>query len=919
MKIFFQTTKTMVWDTLIGYLSLWLIIIGLVSTQTVYADAIAPGNGMEHMASNTFTYGAYTVMNSQNTSLKGINPNYTTFAGFDVEHMQSVVRLRNDKDGNAYFLYAHSHDDGGYLWIVRVDEKYVHGDKYNTDANGVVIMGEHGQYEGKPVWGIRLDQNWWTRQFPNADLEIDGPTNDNNNYNSYNHPCGLGSLPEEGICSVALQNFGAMGHLEEGPMEGSGDAVGFLDVNPLIDEGKDPVWKGIYLVENLVKKGDGTTNPKTGGWYNSSISYDTGLPVKEDNYNDIDHSHIVKVKGDDVTTTEDESLYLIAFGEGQNIYHFLSKKPYLQDYTGKVYSDTQDDEFGQKYLGFTPTGEGTYIKSETGIWYITASDENGKSITSKKVIFCTSGDNGNAADACPTGDSQDLPDENTVRVVINVSTATTSQIEWSDNDLNWNDGLTPWDAGNCGKTGTVYVHPETGQTALYCSKLTTPENSITAGYQIFDSPALIKRNNKLYWDDYIEIRGFQNYDYHMFAAPGNSGQGRHYQINADMSLDNVKASLYQVKCPSGKTCDGPVKYGDLIELKSVFTNEATYKYFLTADGYSIGNDVVLNSLGGDGKVLTEGQSKGVGTRFWIDGKSAQCLYDNGDGAIYPTPGNNSGYCYQDRSKFIIRPSSVPFWPQFNFFPYDSRSLHYWKMDKGEMKSGINIKAPLTSDWHIEGIGYIDNDDAADIVRQHDSGQVHYWKIENGEMVSGDSIYPGNITSDWSIKGVGDVDGDGTDDIVWQHDSGRVHYWKIANGKWYSSHDIHPDNITSDWSIKGVGDVDGDGTDDIVWQHDSGRVHYWKIANGKWYSSHDIHPDNITSDWSIKGVGDIDGDGTDDIVWQHDTGQVHYWKIKNGKWVSGLDISTPVGGTQWSIKGVGDVDGDGTDDIIWQFN
>ena len=196
----------------------------------------------------------------------------------------------------------------------------------------------------------------------------------------------------------------------------------------------------------------------------------------------------------------------------------------------------------------------------------------------------------------------------------------------------------------------------------------------------------------------------------------------------------------------------------------------------------------------------------------------------------------------------------------------------------------------------------------DIVWQHDNGQVHYWQMQAGKRVAGIDI-EAPVSSDWHLKGVGDVNGDGTDDIVWQQDNGQVHYWQMQAGKRVAGINILA-SVASDSHLKGVGDVDGIGNGDIIWRRDDGQIYYWfMVSLTSIVNLVEVIPLNglsLSSDWHLKGVGDVDGDGNDDIVWQHQNGQVHYWQMQAAKRVAGIDIDAPVS-SDWHLKGVGDLE------------
>ena len=240
--------------------------------------------------------------------------------------------------------------------------------------------------------------------------------------------------------------------------------------------------------------------------------------------------------------------------------------------------------------------------------------------------------------------------------------------------------------------------------------------------------------------------------------------------------------------------------------------------------------------------------------------------------------------------------------------------HYWPMSNGARVGGINIHSSVGADWNLEGVGDVDGDGTDDIiwrsngdgtddiVWQHTDGQTHYWPIERGNRVGGINIHA-PIGSNWVLKGVGDLNGDENDDIIWQHINGQTHYWPIKRGNRVGGVDIHTP-VGSDWVLKGIGDLNGDENDDIIWQHINGQVHYWPMERGNRVGGIDIHTP-VGSDWVLKGVGDLNGDEYDDIIWQHINGQVHYWPMERGNRTGGINIHTPVD-SDWVLKGVGNI-------------
>jgi hypothetical protein len=115
---------------------------------------------------------------------EGFWPNYyQSCAGYEVYHNQHVVRLPNDKNGNAYFVVAQSREHNGYITLLKVDSKSV-------DKASDAIAGSDGAVVGKAVW-----QHVFTGRF-NGTINPVG---------NWNHPGKMSYI--DGVLAVAAQNW----------------------------------------------------------------------------------------------------------------------------------------------------------------------------------------------------------------------------------------------------------------------------------------------------------------------------------------------------------------------------------------------------------------------------------------------------------------------------------------------------------------------------------------------------------------------------------------------------------------------------------------------------------------------------------------------------------------------------------------
>jgi Domain of unknown function (DUF4394) len=85
-----------------------------------------------------------------------------------------------------------------------------------------------------------------------------------------------------------------------------------------------------------------------------------------------------------------------------------------------------------------------------------------------------------------------------------------------------------------------------------------------------------------------------------------------------------------------------------------------------------------------------------------------------------------------------------------------------------------LNVPSGADFNVDGRG--------DILFRHDSGQLYLWEM-NGLQIIGEGSPPhAPVTSDWHLQGVADFNGDFSSDFLWRQDgSGQVYLWEM-NGQ-----------------------------------------------------------------------------------------------------------------------------------------
>jgi FG-GAP-like repeat len=60
-------------------------------------------------------------------------------------------------------------------------------------------------------------------------------------------------------------------------------------------------------------------------------------------------------------------------------------------------------------------------------------------------------------------------------------------------------------------------------------------------------------------------------------------------------------------------------------------------------------------------------------------------------------------------------------------------------------------APVTTDWHVQGIGDFNGDGNSDVLwRQDGSGQVYLWEMNGKQVQAEGPVAHAPVTNDWHI-------------------------------------------------------------------------------------------------------------------------------------------------------------------------
>jgi autotransporter-associated beta strand protein len=252
----------------------------------------------------------------------------------------------------------------------------------------------------------------------------------------------------------------------------------------------------------------------------------------------------------------------------------------------------------------------------------------------------------------------------------------------------------------------------------------------------------------------------------------------------------------------------------------------------------------------------------------------------------------------------------------------SGQIYLWEMNGLQIKEeGSPPHAPVTNDWHVQGVGDFDGDFSSDFLwRQDGSGQVYVWEMNGLQVTAEGAVEHAPVTTDWHVQGVGDFNGDGKSDVLWRQDgSGQVYVWEMNGQQVQAEGAVAHAFVTDDWHVQGIGDFNGDGNSDVLWRQDgSGQVYVWEMNGQQVQAEGAVAHAPVTTDWHVQGIGDFNGDGNSDVLWRQDgSDQVYVWEM-NGQQVhaEGAVAHAPVT-SDWHVESVNDFNGDGNSDVLWR--
>src|SRR5438034_8960503 len=82
--------------------------------------------------------------------------------------------------------------------------------------------------------------------------------------------------------------------------------------------------------------------------------------------------------------------------------------------------------------------------------------------------------------------------------------------------------------------------------------------------------------------------------------------------------------------------------------------------------------------------------------------------------------------------------------------------------------GAVAHVPVTSDWHVEGVGDFNGDGNSDVLwRQDGSGQVYVWEMNGRQVQAEGAVAHAPVTADWHVQGVGHFNVDRNSDLPWR--------------------------------------------------------------------------------------------------------------------------------------------------------
>src|SRR2546429_646895 len=116
--------------------------------------------------------------------------------------------------------------------------------------------------------------------------------------------------------------------------------------------------------------------------------------------------------------------------------------------------------------------------------------------------------------------------------------------------------------------------------------------------------------------------------------------------------------------------------------------------------------------------------------------------------------------------------------------------------------GAVAHAPVTNDWHVQGVGDFNGDGNSDFLwRQDGSGQVYVWEM-NGQTVKDEgAVAHAPVTTDWHVQGPGGFNAQGNSAVHCRPAaSGQVYVWEMNGQQVQAEGAVAHAPVTNDWHI-----------------------------------------------------------------------------------------------------------------------
>ncbi len=189
------------------------------------------------------------------------------------------------------------------------------------------------------------------------------------------------------------------------------------------------------------------------------------------------------------------------------------------------------------------------------------------------------------------------------------------------------------------------------------------------------------------------------------------------------------------------------------------------------------------------------------------------------------------------------------------FQSASGSVSTWLSNGDSYAFGQGASYSLPSNWEIIGTGDFNGDGRDDALLRNTDGVVTNWLGQaDGGFQSNHAVAVYPLSSEWHIAGIGDFNNDNRDDLLLRNEIGVITEWlATANGGFASNHAVATYALPVSWQVSDVGDYDGDGYADLALRNHEGVVTTWLGGAGGALSSnhHAVATYGLGLEWQIQ--------------------------------------------------------------------